>query len=152
MIIYYSNGKNTKNIANELNSVVGGDIEEIKLQKEYPSNVFKMSKEIRTQIKQGSLPEIDNIDVSDYDIIFMGSPIWSFSLSLPIKSFLKNNNFENKILIPFFTYSGGACKKKLFEEIKNLANGASVHAPLLVFENGIFLVKEQLINWLNKMD
>ena len=66
-----------------------------------------------------------------------------------MKSFLKNNNFENKILIPFFTCSGGANKNKVMNELKDLTNANEIKNPLFMFENGIFLVKEQIIKWLN---
>ena len=151
LTVYYSNGGNTENVAENLHSVVGGDIKEIKLNEKYPENVFKMSDLVRKQAKEGILPEIEKIDFSDYDVIFAGSPIWGFSASLPIKSFLKNNSFENKILIPFFTYSGGANRNKVLNEIKNITNAKEIKKPLFMFENGIFLTKEQIINWLNKI-
>jgi len=110
-----------------------------------------MSKLVRKQIKEGNLPEIENIDISNYDIVFVSSPIWNFSISLPIKTFLKNNNFENKTLIPFFTYSGGANKKNIINEIEVVANAKDIKKPLFMFENGIFFTKEQLIKWLNNI-
>ncbi len=149
LTVFYSNNGNTKNVAQNINSVAGGDIKEIRLVENYPSNVFKMSKIVRVQMKEGYLPKIENIDISNYDIIFVGSPIWNFSISLPVKSFLKNNNFENKILIPFITYSGGANKNKIAEEIKEITNTENIKKPLFMFENGIIFTKEQIIKWLN---
>ena len=151
LTVYYSNGGNTKEVAQNLHAIAGGDIAEIKLNEQYPNNIFKMSKIVREQIKQGYLPKIDYIDITNYDVIFVGSPIWNFSPSLPVKSFLKNNNFENKILIPFFTYSGGANKNKSVNEIKLLTNAKDIKNALFVFENGIFLKKEQIIKWLNNI-
>ncbi len=151
LTVYYSNGGNTKNVAQNLNSIVGGDIKEIQLIENYPNNIFKMSKLIRKHIKVGYLPQINNIDISSYDIVFVGSPIWNLSVSLPAKSFLKNNNFENKTIIPFFTYSGGANRAKIVNEIKDLTNTNDVKKPLFMFENGIFLKKEQIIKWLNNI-
>lgn len=151
LTVYYSNGGNTKNIAHNINTIVGGNIKEIQLIENYPNNIFKMSKFVRKQIKNGDLPQIKDIDIRDYDIIFIGSPIWNLSMSLPTKAFLKNNNFENMILIPFFTYSGGAKKNKIVSEIENLATAKEVKNPLFMFENGIILQKEQIIKWLNNM-
>ena len=90
LTIYYSNGGNTKEVAQNLHAIAGGDIAEIKLNEQYPNNIFKMSKIVREQIKQGYLPKTDYIDISNYDVIFVGSPIWNFSMSLPVKKFLKN--------------------------------------------------------------
>ena len=151
LVVYYSNNGNTKNIAENLKSVTSGDIKEIELNEKYSDNIFKMSKLVRKQLKEGYLPKINNIDISGYDVVFVCSPIWDFSISLPVKSFLKNNNFENKIIIPFFTYSGGAGKNKLIKEIENLTGNVNIKNPLFMFENGIILVKEQIINLLNKL-
>ena len=151
LTVYYSNGGNTKNVAENLNFIVGGDLKEIQLLEKYPTNIFNMSKLVRKQMAKGDLPKIENIDISDYDVIFVGFPIWGFSISLPIKSFLKNNNFENKTLIPFFTCSGGISKNKVTKELKDFTNAKEVKKPLFMFENGIFLVKEQIIKWLNNI-
>ena len=151
LIVYYSNNGNTKNVADNLHSVVGGDIKQIQLKEKYPNNVFTMTKTVRKQIKEDYLPETEEIDISDYDVIFIGSPIWNLTMSLPMKSFLKSNKFENKVLIPFFTYSGGADKNKINKDIKDLTNAKDIRQPLFMFENGIILVKEQIINWLNRI-
>ena len=151
LIVYYSNIGNTKSIAESIRFIVGGDIKQIELIEKYPNNIFTMSKLIRKQMKEGVLPQINNIDISTYDIIFVGSPIWNFSVSLPVKTFLKNNNFANKTIIPFFTYSGGASKKKIINEVKNSTNAKDIKQPLFMFENGIILTKEQIIKWLNNI-
>jgi len=151
LTVYYSNNSNTKNVAQNINAIVGGDIKEIELTTKYPNNIFTMSKLVRKQIKENFLPQIENIDISNYDVIFIGSPTWIFSMALPAKAFLKNNNFKNKIIIPFITYSGGANKTKIVNEIKNLTNTNDIKKALFMFENGILLVKEQIINWLNNI-
>ena len=151
LIVYYSNGGNTKSVAQKLHDIIGGDIKEIQLKETYPKNLFTMSKIIRKQIKQGYLPDIEKIDISSYDVIFVCSPIWNFSISLPIKSFLTANNFENKTIIPCFTYSGGANKNKIIKEIKDLTKAKDITKPLFMFENGIILTEEQIKRWLNNI-
>ena len=151
LTVYYSNGGNTKNVAQNLHSIVGGDIKEIKITEKYPNNIFKMSKLVRKQIKEGYLPKVEDIDISSYDIIFVGSPIWNFSPSLPIKSFIKNNDFENKTLIPFFTYNCGAFTKNIINKIKNTVKVKDLRKPLFMFGNGFSLTKERLIDWLNNI-
>ncbi len=151
LTVYYSNGGNTKSVGNNLQSIVGGDLKEIELTEKYPKNIFKMSNIIRKQMKEDFIPQIKNIDIAQYDIIFVGSPIWNFSISLPIKAFLKNNSFDNKIIIPFITYSGGSNKAKIVNEIKYLSNTNDIKKTLFTFENGFFLIKEQIIKWLNNL-
>ncbi len=74
-----------------------------------------------------------DIDISNYDIIFVGAHIWNFSMSLPMKAFLKNNNFQNKTLIPFFTYSGVATKNRIIEEIEELTNTNDIKKAYVYF-------------------
>ena len=151
LTIYYSNGGNTKCVAQNLQSIVGGDLKEIDLIEKYPKNIFKMSKLIRKQIQEDFIPQIKDIDISNYDIIFVGSPIWNFSVSVPIEAFLQNNNFENITLIPFFTCSGGVNKTKVITKFKNITNVKEIKKPLYMFENGLFLIKQQIIKWLNNI-
>ena len=146
LTVYYSNCGNTKNVAENLHSLVGGEIKEIELIEKYPNNIFKMSNVAREQLKKGYLPKIEDIDISEYDVIFAGFPVWNFSVSVPMKSFLKNNNFQDKTIIPFYTCSGGASKNKIVQEIKDFTNAKEIKKPLFVFENGIFFVKEQIIS------
>lgn len=110
-----------------------------------------MSKLVRKQIKNGYLPQTKDFDISNYDIVFVGSPVWNFSMSLPMKAFLKNNNFENITLIPFFTFSGGAKKNRIIKEIEDLTGVKNIKKPLFMFENGIMFQKEQIIKWLNNI-
>lgn len=151
LVVYYSNNGNTKSVAQNIHSVIAGDIEEIELIENYPKNIFKMSKLVRKQVKNDYLPKIKDIDISNYDIIFVGSPIWNFSISLPVKAFLINNNFENKTIIPFLTCSGGVNKNKIIKEFKDFTKVEEINFPLYMFENGIFLRKEQVIKWLNNI-
>ena len=151
LIIYYSHGGNTKRVVQNLHAIVDGDLKEVNIIEKYPNNIFKMSKLVRKQMKESFLPEIEEVDISGYDVIFVGCPIWGFSMSLPMTSFLKNNNFENKTIIPFFTCSGGVIKRKVINELESSTNSKEILPPLFMFENGFFLVKEQIARWLNKI-
>ena len=150
LTVYFSNSGNTEKIAENIRSIVGGDIAQIKLQQEYPNNIFKMSKTVRLQINQGVLPEIADVDISNYDIVFVGSPVWAFSVSLPVKSFLKNSNFENKTIVPFFTCGAYASKSRLIREIRALASANDVKNPFVINAFS-FLAKERVVKWLNEV-
>ena len=47
--------------------------------------------------------------------------------------------------------SGGGNRKKVINEIKDYANAKEIKPPLFMFENGIFLIKERIIKWLNQI-
>lgn len=46
-------------------------------------------------------------NIADYDIIFLGSPIWSGTIAPPVKTFLSGHDLSGKRIIPFVTHGGG---------------------------------------------
>ena len=155
LTVYYSHGNNTEHIAKVLHSIVGGDIQKINVVAKYPKNIFKFNSLVRKQIEENYIPEIDKIDFTNYDIIFVGSPIWLGDVSLPVRSFFKNNNFDNKTVISFLSYSGGAKREDVKQSIEKLikenSKNVKVLTPMLTFKGGIILVNKQIENWLNSL-
>jgi len=59
-----------------------------------------------------------NVDLKQYERIFIGSPIWASRPTPAINSFIYANNFEGKNIVPFFTMGGNNSDKAL-DNIKN---------------------------------
>jgi flavodoxin len=59
------------------------------------------------------------IDLSKYELVFLGSPIWFMHPTAFIYSFIKNNDFTAKEVVLFYTYGGGLAKTAI-EEWKGL--------------------------------
>lgn len=126
LIAYYSHTGNTKVVAEQIYTAFGGDIFEITLTNPYPpteKEVIAITKEER---EQEILPEIANNveNMAQYDVIFIGSPIWYGTASTPVISFLKSYDFSNKTIIPFYT-SGGGGEGTYVNDIKSLCEGAT---------------------------
>ena len=151
LVVYYSNSGHTKKIAENIRNVVGGDIKQIELVEKYPAKRVAMSKIVKQQMKENHLPAIEWLDISDYDVVFVGSPIWNGKISLPTKAFLSTQDFEHKIIIPFFTYSGGAMRGKISDEIYTITKNAKMLRAKFFFGNGICLQKQQIMKWLNEL-
>lgn len=66
-----------------------------------------------------------DVDLNDYDMIFLGYPIWWHDAPMVIYTFLDNNDFEGKTIIPFCTSGGGDIGESM-EGIKNAAGDATV--------------------------
>lgn len=129
LILYYSLSGRTKKVAECIKENTKGDIEEIILKKPY-SKLSSYTKGL-VDIKTNKNIEITNqIDIAKYDTIFLGAPIWYFTLNPVIASFLENNNFEGKNIYPFCT-DEGACGNYL-KKVKELAKGANVFEGLEV--------------------
>lgn len=123
LIVYYSLSGNTKRVAECIKEKTNGDIEELVLEKSY-SKISAFTRGL-VNIKSGKYPEVKNkIDVSKYDNIFLGAPIWYFTINPVIAGFLVNNNVYGKNIYPFCTDDGA--NGDWFEKTKELAKGANV--------------------------
>ena len=69
---------------------------------------MKMIYEAKEELEKGIRVEPADYpkDISQYDIIFLGSPNWWNDLPMPIVTFLEHLNWQNKTLVPFITSEG----------------------------------------------
>ena len=64
-------------------------------------------------------------DMAQYDIIYLGYPIWFHDLPMPVYTFLESYDFTGKTIIPFCTGSGNALSG-MEEDIPRFAKGAQL--------------------------
>ena len=108
LIAFYSYSGNTRAAAMQIQKKVGGDLFEIKPAKAYPTNYKNCVAVAKQEIRDGHLPPLaEEIDISKYSIIFIGSPNWWGTIAPPVGTFIKNSSIEGKTIIPFFTHGGG---------------------------------------------
>ena len=103
LITYFSHTGNTEEAAQLIAEYTGGDLAEIQRVEEYGD----LQEEAEAEILDGVHPEItvsvDNI--AGYDTIFVGYPIWWDEAPAMIATFLAENDFSGKTIIPFCTSS-----------------------------------------------
>lgn len=99
---------NTEILAERIAEDLGADIYKIEPEKPYPK-AYKEATEVAKQEKadgarpaiKGSLP-----DLSGYDVIFLGYPIWWGDLPMTVYTFLEQEDFSSKVVVPFCTHEG----------------------------------------------
>ena len=101
LIAYFSHTGNTKEVAELIAGHTGGDLAEIKRTEEYED----LNTEAEDEINEGARPEITvSVDnVSAYDTIFVGYPIWFDEAPAMIATFLESYDFDGKTIVPFCT-------------------------------------------------
>lgn len=149
LVAYFSWGGNTKYIAEKIHNNVGGDIFRIETAVPYPEDYNETAYGVaKKQHQEGIKPELkDNGNVKDYDIIFVGTPAWWYTMAPAVKTFLSENNFEGKTIVPFITHGGGG-KYTIAQDMEKLAKGAKVLTPFVVFERGDDNTDKELEKWL----
>lgn len=108
----HSNGDgNTENLelmVKEIAKKKNADLFPVKINEVYPADFNEMAPKAKEDIEKGTsftfqkLPE--NLD--DYDVIYVGSPIWWYELPQPMKVFIKEVDASNKTVVPFGIHRG----------------------------------------------
>ena len=123
LVAYFSASGVTAKVADMLADAVGADIHEIRPKNPYTkADLNWMNKKSRSSIEMNdktTRPEIveSNIQIDDYDVIFLGFPIWWYVAPTIINTFLEKYDFSGKKIILFAT-SGGSKFGKTVEELK----------------------------------
>lgn len=132
LIAYFSHTGNTEEVAQRIAEYTGGDLARIRRTEEYGD----LQEEAEVEILDGVHPEItvsvDNID--EYGTVFVGYPIWWDEAPAMIATFLADNDFSGKTIIPFCTSSSDDIGNSLhiFSELcpdAEIAEGLTANDP-----------------------
>lgn len=149
LIAYYSYSGNTKRVAEKIQQLTNGDIFEIVPKKAYPNNYNDVVNLAKDEKQKDIKPELtDNGNVKDYDIIFLGTPVWWYTMASPVKTFISNNDFSGKTIVPFCTHGGGGASST-YIDMQKLAKGAKVTEGYTSYENSA--KDSEIADWINKL-
>ena len=123
LVSYFSASGATAGLAATLADAAGADLYEIRPKIPYTkADLDWTDKKSRSTIEmqdQLSRPEISGTDanVADYDVVFVGFPIWWYVAPTIINTFLESYDFSGKTIVPFAT-SGGSGLGKTINNLK----------------------------------
>ena len=109
LVIYYSETGSTKTVAEELQKQLKADIEAIEPVKPYSGNFQETMQRGQKEMQSGEFPALKPLKskLADYDVIFVGYPIWFGTYANPITTLVKENDFAGKTIVPFCTFGSG---------------------------------------------
>lgn len=113
LVVYYSASGNTERVAKDIAEAAGADLFEIVPTEVYTSedlNWTNSDSRVSREHDDESLRDVpltttDVPDWDSYDTVFIGYPIWWGIAAWPVDTFVKNNDFTGKTVIPFATSS-----------------------------------------------
>ena len=145
LVAYFSYQGHTAKVAQEIASQTGGDLFEIKPAAPYPGydeclDVAKAEK------NNNARPAVDGRvkNMADYDVVFVGYPIWWYDAPMIVLTFLEGYDFSGKTVIPFAT-SGGSPIEESTDSVTASAAGATIREGLLVNDTG------EIASWLSSL-
>ena len=150
IVCYFSASGVTKSVASVISNTIGADIFEIEPSIPYTSEDLDWTnKNSRTSIEmsnKNSRPSIkSSIDISKYDTVIIGFPVWWYTAPTIINTFIESNNFDGKKVYVFVT-SGSSSVDSSFNNLKK-------EYPNINFTSGkrfdSSVTKEDILYWLN---
>ena len=136
LVAYFSASGVTKGVAQQLAEVTGGTLHEIK-----PAQLY-------TEADKSSRPAITDklTNMKDYDVVYVGFPIWWYTCPRIINTFMESYDFKGKTVIPFAT-SGGSDIKRACDDLK-------AAYPQVTWKDGKLLnhaTKQDLEQWVKSL-
>ena len=111
LVVYYSATGNTEEAANMIADATGGDLFELEPVEPYTDDDLNYGDEnsrVSQEYADESLRDVELVSTTvegfeEYDTVFIGYPIWWQVAAWPVDSFVENNDFTGKTVIPFCT-------------------------------------------------
>lgn len=117
---------NTEILAKEIAAKTGADEFKIEPVTPYPTSYQETIDLATKELNGQARPEyVGDIDISSYDTIFLGYPIWWGDLPMIVYSFIEKHDFSGKTVIPFNTHEGSG-NSGTYEVLKSKMPGATL--------------------------
>lgn len=152
LVVYYSLTGHTKDIAEKIAALTKADLFEIKTKEPYPTGA-KLYTAAKKEIKNKQYPAVEALpDVTAYDVVFVGAPVWWYTMAPPLFSVLEQVDFQGKKVVPFSTQ--GSNIGKFFEDFAATAKNATVlqRADFNIIDKKYDKqVEAKVADWINKL-
>ncbi len=142
LVAYFSYSGTTRNIANAISEKTGGDLFEITPQDGYSNVYMESNSEIRGNERPALTDTVENME--EYDLVFVGYPVWWHATPAPINTFLESYDLTGKLIIPFCT-SGGSDIDETMPTFLNSCDGLAVYGERRISGTS------QLDGWLSEL-
>jgi flavodoxin len=113
LVVYYSLTDKTKLVAQVIAEALNATLVEIEERRPIPIPFVYLSGGFAAITNRGTKINPIDVDLKQYERIFIGSPIWASRPTPAINSFIYQINFEGRSVIPFFTMAGDSSEKAL---------------------------------------
>ncbi len=153
LVIYYSWTGHTQDIAKQIAELTKADIYRIETEEEFKSSPAFYAR-VKKNLKEKNFPKLKGQlpDINNYDTIFVGGPVWWYTMSTPLYSFLGQIDFKGKKVIPFSTQ--GSNPGTFLQDFT--ANAENAQIGIYASFNNVSAkynteVHNKIIHWINNL-
>ena len=144
---------NTKIVADYISEIMGADQFEIVTHKYDGMAYTPLIKLAQQEADNGELPEYEgDVDLSQYDTVFIGGPVWWGTYPQVMFTFFKNHagDLDGKTVIPFTTHEGSGLASCV-EDVKAAFPGAKVQKGFSIYGHEVRTNKSKVEKWLKNL-
>ena len=143
---------NTKIVADYISEITGADQFEIVTHKYDGMAYTPLINLAKQEAQDGELPPYEGEvpDLSRYDTVFIGGPIWWGTYPQVMFTFLKENDLNGKTLIPFTTHEGSGLASTV-DDVKAAYPQANVTKGFAIYGHEVRTGKAKVEKWLQGM-
>ena len=147
LVVYYSYGHHTRDVAEKMKNILSCDTEEIIPVKPYTGVYQKLVDATENNRETKNTPEIKplSLKISDYDTIIVGTPVWWYTMAEPVRTFLSQNDLTGKKVAVYATNAGWI--GSTFKDMKELIGSRQILALDVKFsvDGESMLTEERII-------
>ena len=158
LVLFASRSGNTERMANEIRTQLDCDILEVEPQTPYDedsNSMLSRAQEELAAIRQGNYPPVKTSveNFEDYDMVFVGYPIWHGSMATPMQTFLHNHaeKLSGK-QIALFASSGSSGISTSVSEARALCPDAEFTETLHLTRNTLEQMESHITSWLEQLN
>ena len=126
LVVYYSFTGNTKAIAERVQKATGADIAQIETAEPYKGSYDEIVSQGNDEVQSKFKPRLKplGVDLKSYDRIIVGTPTWWYTMAPAVLTFLTENDFKGKTVVPFMTNAGWP--GTVIKDMKAACKGANI--------------------------
>lgn len=139
---------NTEIVAEKIKELTNANLFKVEPVKEYPYNYQECCDVAKEELENKANIEIKNklTDISNYDVIYIGGPIWWGHYPMALNKLLETLDFTNKIVKPFTTHEGSGLGN-VMQDINELCKGAIIKEGLAIRGSEAINSEKYLESW-----
>lgn len=130
LVAYFSWSGNGQQMARWISEETGGDLFRIvpseSYGEDYGACADRPKNELDNEIRPELSSHIDADIMAQYDVVYIGFPVWWYDLPMPVWTFLEEYDLSGKTVIPFFSHNGSSNGANSVNRVAELAKGAEV--------------------------
>lgn len=143
----------TEYVADIIQNKTGGTQYLIETDEKYSNDFQTVIDQNHREQNQDTLPQISgqDIQIDEYDVIFIGYPVWSSGIPQVIRSFMEKYDLSEKTVIPFCTHNGYGSGNS-YDEIQQYSKSKNMLEGIAIDSQEILESERQIEEWIESLD